>query len=86
MDTALNIATFGLLSLYLQRKEIKAAKQTARTTALATFRIQAATERLMAEREATTRKANVELQCIEDKLDRIRGETSFYHFVSRTEY
>ena len=85
MHPALNIITFGLLSLHLQRKERKAAKQTARTKALATLRIQAATERLMAEREATNREANAELQCIENKLNRIRGGTSFHHFVSSTE-
>ena len=89
MHPALNIVTFGLLSLYLQRKERKAAKQAALDKALAktlaTIRIQAATERLMADREATNRKANAELQCIEDKLNRIRGGTSFHHSVSSTE-
>ena len=82
------ILTFGV-SLYLQRKERKAAKQAALdkalAKALATIRIQAALNRLMGEREATTRKANAELQSIEDKLDSIYGGTSFHHLVSRTE-
>ena len=85
MHPALNIITFGLLSLHLQRKERKAAKQAALDKALATIRIQAAVNRLMGEREATTRKANAKLQSIEDKLDSIYGGTSFHYLVSRTE-
>ena len=72
MHPALNIVTFGLLSLYLQRKEAKRAEKRTREAIETKRRIQAAKERLMASAECKRLDANAEAKCIVAEAERKR--------------